>query len=112
MKYKEERPLANLDAAVSKLLAIANGMEADHAGRLQDGAINEQFLGAGGNVHEYMAAVKAAIDSGYITNSPIGCLPVFHSGGGCFANSSRFCGTVVRAPINADSGACLRRVSR
>jgi hypothetical protein len=27
MKYKEERPLANLDAAVSKLLAIANGME-------------------------------------------------------------------------------------
>ncbi len=30
-------------------------------------AINEQFLGAGGNVHEYMAAVKAAIDCGYIT---------------------------------------------
>ena len=59
MKYKEERPLANLDAAVSKLLAIANGMEADHAGRLQVGAINEQFLGAGGNVHEYMAAVRA-----------------------------------------------------
>jgi hypothetical protein len=56
MKYKEERPLANLDAAVSKLLAIANGME--------------QFLGAGGNVHEYMAAVRAAIDLGYITVHP------------------------------------------
>ena len=27
MKYKEERPLANLDAAVKKLLEIANGME-------------------------------------------------------------------------------------
>ena len=61
MKYKEDRPLAKLDVAVSKLLAIANGMEPDHAGRLQVGAINEQFLGAGGNVHEYMAAVKAAI---------------------------------------------------
>jgi hypothetical protein len=39
-------------------------MEADHAGRLQVGAINEQFLVAGGNVHEYMAAVRAAIDRG------------------------------------------------
>jgi hypothetical protein len=67
MKYKEDRQLAKLDAAVSKLLAIANGMEPDHAGRLQVAAINEQFLGAGGNVHEYMAAVRAAIDSGYIT---------------------------------------------
>jgi hypothetical protein len=67
MKYKEDRPLAKLDAAVSKLLAIANGMDPDHSGRLQVGAINEQFLGAGGNVHEYMAAVRAAIDSGYIT---------------------------------------------
>ena len=35
MKYKEDRPLAKLDATVSKLLAIANGMEPDHAGRLQ-----------------------------------------------------------------------------
>ena len=67
MKYKEERPLANLDAAVKKLLEIANGMEADHAGRFQIGAINAQFFGAGGNVHEYMAAVRAAIDRGYIT---------------------------------------------
>ena len=30
----------------------------------------------------------------------------------CFANNSRFCGTVARALINADSAACLRRVSR
>jgi hypothetical protein len=47
MKYKEERPLANLDAAVKKLLEIANGTEADHAGRLQIGVINGQFLSAG-----------------------------------------------------------------
>jgi len=47
MKYREERPLANLDAAVKKLLEIANGMEADYrARRLQIGAINAQFLGA------------------------------------------------------------------
>jgi hypothetical protein len=81
MKYKKERPLANLDAAVSKLLAIANGMEADHAGRLQVGAINEQFLVAGGNVHEYMAAVRAAIDLGYITVHPSGAYLSFTQAG-------------------------------
>src|SRR5258706_3364030 len=67
MKYKEERPLADLDAAVKKLLEIANGMEADHAGRFQIGAINAQFFGAGGNVHENMAAVRAANECGHIT---------------------------------------------
>ena len=46
------------------------GWSRNHAGRLQVGAINEQFLGAGGNVHEYMAAVRAAIDLGYITVHP------------------------------------------
>jgi hypothetical protein len=72
MKYKEERPLANLDAAVKKLLEIANGIEADHAGRLQVGAINAQFLSGGGNAHEYRAAVRAAIDRGYMTMHPSG----------------------------------------
>src|SRR5258707_15809931 len=81
MKYKEERPLANLDAAVKRLLEIANGMEADHAGRLEIGAINAQFLSAGGNVHEYMAAVRAAIDRGYITVHPSGAYLSFIQAG-------------------------------
>ena len=46
MKFKKERPLANVDAAVGKLLEIANGIEADHAGRLQIGTINSQFVSA------------------------------------------------------------------
>ena len=81
MKYKEDRPLAKLDAAVSKLLSIANGMEPDHAGRLHVGAINEQLLGAGGNVHEYMAAVRAAIDCGYVTVHPSGAYLSFTQAG-------------------------------
>jgi hypothetical protein len=32
MKFTEERPFAKVDAAVKKLLEIANGLEADHAG--------------------------------------------------------------------------------
>jgi hypothetical protein len=57
LKFKDERPFASVDAAVKKLLEIANGLEADHAGRLQIGAINEQFLKAGASVAEYKAAL-------------------------------------------------------
>jgi len=67
MKFREERPFADVDAAVKKLLEIANGMAADHAGRLSVGILNTQFKDAGGCYPEYSAAVKAAIDRGYIT---------------------------------------------
>ena len=35
MKFKQERPFANPEAAVKRLLEIANGLEPDYAGRLQ-----------------------------------------------------------------------------
>src|SRR6202022_3084196 len=69
MKFREERPFADVDAAVKKLLEIANGMAADHAGRLSVGILNTQFKDASGSYPEYSAAVKAAIDRGYITVS-------------------------------------------
>jgi hypothetical protein len=40
MKFKEDRPLANPEAAMAKLLEISNALEADHAGRISVGAIN------------------------------------------------------------------------
>jgi hypothetical protein len=58
MKFREDRPLANVDTAVRKLLEIANGIEADHAGRLQIGTINSQFVSAGGTYGEYSVAVR------------------------------------------------------
>jgi hypothetical protein len=67
MKFKEDRPLANVDAAVRKLLEIANGIEADHAGRLSVAVINKQFLAAGGSAEEYRAAVAAAVEHGWLT---------------------------------------------
>jgi hypothetical protein len=67
MKFKEERPLANPEAALARLLKIANALEADHAGRTSVGAINHAFLEAGGNATEYGAAVKAAIAHGWLT---------------------------------------------
>jgi hypothetical protein len=67
MKFKEERPLSNVDTAVRRLLEIANGLEADHAGRLQIGTINSKFVSAGGTYEEYSAAVNMAIERGYVT---------------------------------------------
>jgi hypothetical protein len=72
MKFKDDRPLANVDTAVRKLLEIAIGIEADHAGRPQIGTINSQFVSAGGSYDEYSAAVKAAITHGWITMHPSG----------------------------------------
>jgi hypothetical protein len=34
MKFKKDRPLVNPETAIEKLLKIANGIEADHAGRI------------------------------------------------------------------------------
>lgn len=66
MKFKEERPFANPEVAMVKLLEIANGLEADHAGRISVGAINHAFLSAGGNVSEYGAAMHRAVADGWL----------------------------------------------
>ena len=34
MKFKKDRPLVNPETAIEKLLKIANGIEADHVGRI------------------------------------------------------------------------------
>ena len=45
MKFRDARPFADVDAADKKLLEIANGIEADHAGRISVGVLNQQFFG-------------------------------------------------------------------
>jgi hypothetical protein len=72
MIFREDWPFASIDAAVKKLLEIADGLEPDHAGRIHIGAINALFMTAGGDPPEYSAAVKAAIDRGYMTMHPSG----------------------------------------
>ena len=72
MKFMEERPFAKPEAALTKLLEIANGLEADHAGRISVGAINHAFLSAGGNVEEYGAAMHRAVADGWLEAHPSG----------------------------------------
>jgi hypothetical protein len=81
MKFKKDRPYADVAAAEKKLLELANAMEADHAGRLHVGPINQQFLEAGGSVAEYTAALRAAIDRGYIALHPSGAYVMFTQAG-------------------------------
>jgi hypothetical protein len=81
LKFKDERPFASVDAAVKKLLEIANGLEADHAGRLQIGAINGQFLEARASVAEYKAALRAAVERGLIALHPSGAYMTFTQAG-------------------------------
>jgi hypothetical protein len=47
---------SNPEAALAKLLEIANALEADHAKR-SVGAINHAFLTAGGNATEYSGGI-------------------------------------------------------
>ena len=72
MKFKEDRPFATPEAAERKLLALANELEADHAGRLSVEIINRQFREAGGSYEGYGAAVKAAVAHGWLTLHPSG----------------------------------------
>ena len=59
MKFREDRLFAGVDAAVKKLMEIANGLEPDHAGRIHIGPINKLFMDAGGSPPEYSAAAGA-----------------------------------------------------
>jgi hypothetical protein len=54
--------------------AVANGIEADHAGRLQIGTVNGQFIAAGAGPSEYKAAPRAAIERGYLITHPSGVM--------------------------------------
>ena len=81
MKFKEDRPLPSPEASERKLLELANAVEADHAGRLDVGAINKLFHEAGGSYEEYGVVVKAAIAHGWIAMHPSGGYLTFTQAG-------------------------------
>jgi hypothetical protein len=80
LRFKNERPYADVAAAEKKLLELANAMEAD-AGRLPVGLLNTQLIDAGASVAEYSAAMKAAIAHGFFTMHPSGGYVAFTQAG-------------------------------
>ena len=80
MKFREERPFADVDAAVKKLLEIANGVAADHAGRLSVGIINTQFKDAGGQLSGIQRRGESRDRSRIYNDARVGRISVFHPG--------------------------------
>ena len=76
-KFKEDRPLAGIEAAVKKLLELVNAQEPDLAGRINVAPVNTEFLRAGGLATEYRIAVSAAVDRGLLELHPSGCYMTF-----------------------------------
>jgi hypothetical protein len=81
MKFAVDRPFANAEVAMRKLLELANAIEADHAGRIAVGILNRQFIDAGGNIAEYGAGMRAAIAHGYLEMHPSGGYVTFTQAG-------------------------------
>jgi hypothetical protein len=66
VKYREDRPLADSDAATRKLVEIANATEAVQDGRIYIERVNGAFLEAGGTPDQYRAALARAIKLGWL----------------------------------------------
>jgi hypothetical protein len=79
MKFKQHRPYADVDTAMRKLLELANGLEADRAGRLQIGALNSQFKDAGGDYADYGVAMAGRDRQGLPHHAPVRRLCDIHA---------------------------------
>jgi hypothetical protein len=64
VKFTEPRPFSDPEAAVRKLIEIANAAEAVQDGRIYIERVNGPFLAAGGNPAEYRAGIERAIVKG------------------------------------------------
>jgi hypothetical protein len=68
MKFTAERPYANPEAAARKLIEIANSVKSVLDGCIHIEKINEPFLFEHkGSPDEYLAALKLAMDRGWLT---------------------------------------------
>jgi hypothetical protein len=61
MKFREDRPFAGVDAAVKKLLEIANRLGPDHAGRIHIGAINALFMTDRSRLHDHASVGRVSV---------------------------------------------------
>jgi hypothetical protein len=72
MKFVQDRPFANPEAAARKLLELVLQQDIDVGQFTSIGKINRAFLDAGGSVLEYVAGCDCAIDSQWFKIDPSG----------------------------------------
>jgi hypothetical protein len=66
MKFINDRPFADPDAAARKLVEIANSAEVVQDGRIHIELINDALLNADGTPAEYRAGIEHAIAKGWL----------------------------------------------
>jgi hypothetical protein len=72
MKFVQDRPFANPEAAARKLLELVLQQDIDVGQFTNIGKINRAFLDTGGSVLEYVAGCGYAIDSQWFKIDPSG----------------------------------------
>jgi hypothetical protein len=86
MKFVDSHSSADPDAAVRKLIEIANGIEAVQDGRIYIERVNEPFLAAGGSAEQFRAGIERAIALGWLWRHESGTYVRFtDSGAALFA---------------------------
>ncbi len=81
MKFAEPRPFSDPEAAVRKLIEIANAAEAVQDGRIYVERVNGPFLAAGGSPAEYRAGIERAIAKGWLWRHESGTYVKFTDAG-------------------------------
>ena len=72
MKFVQDRPFANPEAAARKLVELVVQQDIDVGQFTSTGKINRAFLDAGGSELEYVAGCDCAIDSQWFKIDPSG----------------------------------------
>jgi hypothetical protein len=72
IKFVQDRPFADSEAAARKLLELVLQQDIDVGQFTSIGKINRAFLDAGGSVLEYVAGCDCAIDSQWFKIDPSG----------------------------------------
>ena len=81
VKFAEPRPFSDPEAAVRKLIEIANAAEAVQDARIYIERVNGPFLAAGGSPAEYRAGIERAIAKGWLWRHESGTYVKFTDAG-------------------------------
>src|SRR5260370_36916750 len=98
VKSAEHRPFSDPEAAVRKLIEIANAAEAVQDARIYIERVNGPFLAAGGSPAEYRAGLERAIAKGWLWRHESGAYVKFIDGGGERLGRALRCIDLVRRP--------------
>src|SRR5260221_12153378 len=81
VKFAEHRPFSDREAAVRKLIEIANSAEAVQDARIYIERVNGPFLAAGGSPAEYRTGIERAIAKGWLWGHESGTYVKFTDAG-------------------------------